>query len=242
MERALATLVRRATDAPAALGPHDLGPLRALVGDGALELALVLATFHFVNRVADQLGVRPDGPWPASARRVEPVRRTAVRLMSLLMRRIDLRPRPYAGSYADACAAFAAAVGRDVGAALAPLRPRPQLVEACRLMVDDRRRSSLDAATLARVDAVVASALPHDADDVHGFPPRPADPVDAFAFVGTRWAARTTPAMVDALRAAGMDDLGILDLAIAVADANAWARLWRLLALPADALAAAAGD
>jgi hypothetical protein len=37
--------------------------------------------------------------------------------------------------------------------------------------------------------------------------------------------------MIDALRATGFDDLAILDLAIAVADANQWARTHRLLGL-----------
>jgi hypothetical protein len=37
--------------------------------------------------------------------------------------------------------------------------------------------------------------------------------------------------MVEALRQAGFDDLRILDLAHAVADANQWARVHRLLGL-----------
>jgi alkylhydroperoxidase family enzyme len=38
--------------------------------------------------------------------------------------------------------------------------------------------------------------------------------------------------MIQALRTQGLDDLRILDLAIAVADANQWARLRRLVGLP----------
>ena len=34
--------------------------------------------------------------------------------------------------------------------------------------------------------------------------------------------------MIGRLRQKGYDDLGILDLAIAVADANLWARIYRL--------------
>ena len=37
----------------------------------------------------------------------------------------------------------------------------------------------------------------------------------------------------DALRQEGYDDLGILDLSIAIADANMWARFYRLLDLEA---------
>ena len=40
--------------------------------------------------------------------------------------------------------------------------------------------------------------------------------------------------MIDALREDGYDDLGILDLAIAVADANMWARIYRLAGLKAE--------
>ncbi len=64
--------------------------------------------------------------------------------------------------------------------------------------------------------------------------PRPTDPVEAFAFVGSRYASRTTERMIEALREAGYDDLGILALTIAVADANNWARLHRLAGLPAE--------
>jgi alkylhydroperoxidase family enzyme len=37
--------------------------------------------------------------------------------------------------------------------------------------------------------------------------------------------------MIEALRGAGYDDLNILDLATAIADANQWARLYRLTGL-----------
>ena len=49
--------------------------------------------------------------------------------------------------------------------------------------------------------------------------------------MGTRYAYRTTPDMIEALRQEGFDDIGILDLAIAVAEANQWARIHRLLNL-----------
>jgi alkylhydroperoxidase family enzyme len=58
--------------------------------------------------------------------------------------------------------------------------------------------------------------------------------VDAFAFVGTRYAGRTTTDQIVALHRTGLDDLAILDLAIAVADANQWARMHRLAGLPAN--------
>jgi len=51
-------------------------------------------------------------------------------------------------------------------------------------------------------------------------------------FIGSGGAFVLTPAMIDALRQSGYDDVGILDLAIAVADANSWARIHRLAGLP----------
>ena len=67
--------------------------------------------------------------------------------------------------------------------------------------------------------------------DAQGSHPVPDDPVEAFTFVGTRYAYRTTKQIIDRLRQTGYDDLGILDLAIAVADANIWARIYRLAGL-----------
>jgi hypothetical protein len=86
------------------------------------------------------------------------------------------------------------------------------------------------------VQRVVEAALPRSAKDAAGFHARPQDPVDAFAFVGTRYAYRTTPELIAALRRGGHDDLAILDLAIAVADGNQWARLHRLAGLPSTLL------
>jgi hypothetical protein len=230
LEAALVGLVRTAHASAARLAPAHLDPVRALVGDGALEYALVLGTFHFINRMADLLRVDAELPLMPWLRRVEPVRRRLVRLLAVPMRRMDLAVRPYARTFDQATAALPEGVDR---AALAPLRPRPHLVEALAAACEERAASSLPPETRARVDAVVESALPASADDVDGFHDRPRDPVDAFAFVGTRYARRTTAGMIEALRARGYDDLGLLDLAIAVAGANEWARLRRLLGVPA---------
>jgi hypothetical protein len=78
----------------------------------------------------------------------------------------------------------------------------------------------------------VEEALPASEDDLSGFHVRSTDPVVDFAFVGTRYAYRMTRARIEALRRSGYDDLGILDLATAVADANLWARMFRLVGLP----------
>jgi len=200
--------------------------VRATAGDDALDYAVVLSAFHFINRVADLLHVDPDA-LPESLRRCDVVRRLAVRATSVLMRRMDLRVRPYATTFADAVS------GVRVGSpgAFAPVAARPKIVELVVHAVAEREGSTLPRDTVARVQRVVEAVLPSGPEEAEGFHARPADAVDAFAFVGTRYAARTTEDMIAALRRAGYDDVGILDLAIAVASANQWARLHRLLGL-----------
>jgi hypothetical protein len=238
LERALAALVRQSCEAPARLAPADLAPLRALVGDGALDYALVIGAFHFINRIADCLHVDPEA-LPAPLRRFELLRRASVRLASLLLGRMDLANRVDATSYEEALGRILPVVerhlGRAPGDAFAPLRARPRFIEALRLAIEERdERSSLDRATLARIHRTVETALPACAGDVEGFHTRPRDPVEAFAFVGTRYAYRITEDTITALRRQGYDDLGVLDLAIAVADANQWARNHRLAGLSPD--------
>ena len=221
--------------APAGLGPGDLEPLRALVGDGALDYVLVIGSFHFVNRIADLLHVDSEA-LPERLRRYEWLRRLGVRAASRLIGRMDLAVRPYEVTYAQAvdqiAPACARALRRPLREELMPLAPRPKLIEVLRLALEERDvRSFLTRPTLVRVQRTVEAALPAGAEDSEGFHPRPADPVEAFAFVGTRYAHRTTEEMIDALRVAGHADVGILDLAIAIADANQWARMHRLLGL-----------
>ena len=207
-ESELMVLVRKAHEQPRLLCPADLYPLRKLVGAGALDYALVLGSFHFVNRMADLLDVSPEA-LPTPLRRFEPLRRLGTRMASVLLRKtMDLENRPYERSYQEVLAQIAPAFERTLG------RPLGEVL-------------SLD-------DTTVEGALGTCPEDVQGLHPRPADAVEAFAFVGTRYASRTTARMIDALREAGYDDLGILDLAIAVADANNWARLHRLVGLPSE--------
>jgi len=191
---------------PKRLTPRDLEPLRALVGEAAVDYALVLGGFHFINRIADLLHVDPEA-LPERLRGFEPLRRFGVQVAARLFARVDLANR----SDMDRSA---------------------RVSEVIRLAVEERdARSSLSRELLLRVQRDVEAALPRQRAEAEGFHARPGDPVDAFVFVGTRYAARTTRAMVEALLAQGFDDLGILDLAIAVADANQWARTHRLLAI-----------
>jgi hypothetical protein len=182
IENAIVALARKSYEAPARLGPADLDGLRALVGDGALDYALVVSAFHFINRIADLLHVDPEA-LPAPLRRVEPLRRVGVWVASLLMRRMDLANRPFTASYEDTVAAMAPLVeahtGHPVGDALASLRARPKIIETLRLAVEERdHRSTLDRATLARVHDTVEAALPTCREETEGFHARPRDPVE----------------------------------------------------------------
>lgn len=234
-EHAIVELTRKATSAPKLLCPSDLDALRALKGDGAVDYVLVLGAFHFINRIADLLEVPPEG-LPASLRRIEFLRRVFVRVAARLFRSMDLENRRFGRSFDEVFADVAAAQERagtdgDLGT-LGVFRSRPHGLEVLRWALEERTdRSTLGADVLTRVHATVEEALPAGPDDAFGFHPRPSDPIDAFAFVGTRYAARTTQEMVDALRVAGMSDVEVMDLAIAIADANQWARMSRLLGL-----------
>ena len=235
IETALVTLARKSYGAPALLTPSDLDELRGIVGDDALDFALVVGSFHFINRIADLLHVDPEA-LPEPLRRFEPLRKLSVWAASLLMRRMDLANRTYTTSFEDAVTAIAPRVGtlraNALDTAFAPLRNRPRIIETLRLAMEERDlRSGLDHATVARIHATVEEALPSSSEESEGFHARPSDPVEAFAFVGTRYAYRTTHDMIDALHRAGYDDLGILDLAIAIADANQWARNSRMMGL-----------
>src|SRR4030095_11155768 len=128
------------------------------------DYVLVLGTFHFINRVADLLGVDPEA-LPETLRRFEVVRRIGVRIAALLIARMDLANRAYAPSWDAAWERASAPVerslGRPAGDALAPLRARPKRLEVLALALSERdERSTLDRRTLARVHRTVEDALP----------------------------------------------------------------------------------
>ncbi len=243
LETTLLALVRRSIEAPAFLGPADLAPLRRLAGDSALTYTLVLGAFHYINRIADLLHVDSEF-LPEPLLRFAALRRVGVFFGSKLLGRMDLRNRSYTDSFETACAkmapAFARATGRTLADDLEPLRARPWLVEVLRHSLEERgERSLLTREETRRVYALVEQALPRSIEEAEGFHPRPKGALEDFVFVGTRYAARTTPKMIAALAADGYDELRILDLAHLVSDANQWARVHRLLGLRRDILAAA---
>jgi hypothetical protein len=230
---------------PALLTPADLEPLRALAGESALGYVFVLSAFHYINRIADLLHVDSEF-LPEPLLRFAALRRLGVSIGSRVLARMDLANRPYREDYAAACAAmapvFQRTTGRELTHEMEPLRARPALVEALRLSLEERERSLLSSEEVARIHELVERSLPRSPDEGRGFHARPSDPVEAFVFVGTRYAARTTEAMIEQLQAAGLDDLRILDLAHAVADANQWARMHRLLGLDPAVLTPATNE
>ena len=62
-ERVLFDLTRKSVLAPATLGPEDLVPVAAHFGrSGALEIVSMVGSFHFINRIADLVGIQSDLP------------------------------------------------------------------------------------------------------------------------------------------------------------------------------------
>ena len=173
---------------------------------------------------------------PKPLRRFEFLRRLTLRAAGILLAKMDLTNREYSLTYESALANLKSrsqiTSEIELDSALAAFKPRPKLVEVFQLLLEEREsRSSLDRKILVKIHAAVEKALPATVIDAQGFHPIPEDPIEAFAFVGTRYAYRTTKHIINNLRQTGYDDPGILDLAIAVADANQWARLYRLTGL-----------
>ena len=227
---ALVALARKTVFTPATLVPDDLAPVVAAYGQrGALEIVSYVASFHFINRIADLVGIQSDVPL------VQPqwawLRRIGVRMQGWAMGRfLDLSNRD---ANVDGAVALA-----EAEAVLGPFPPgyrelvkAPNVAAFLTTVADVMRQ--LPPELVARVTPVVVTALPASEDDATGFHARPSDPIDALAFVGTRYAARTTDTMTDAVRERyGMDDAALTDLFYAIAMRNAFERMDRLLAAP----------
>jgi hypothetical protein len=209
--------------------------LKEIVGDSAFDYAHVILAFHYMNRIADTLGVTPE-VFPLRMRHFESLRKASVQLMGFFMTRMDLNNRAYDVSYQEALLrttpVFKAITGREPENDFELFQTRPKLVEVMQILMEDRQgRTGLDTITIEKVQRTVEEALPADVTQAESIAPRPKDPIEDFAFTGTRCAYRTTPEMIQSLRDAGYDDTDILDLAIIVADANLWARAHRLYGL-----------
>lgn len=227
---ALVALARKTVFAPARLVPGDLAPVVAAYGQrGALEIVSYVASFHFVNRIADLVGIRSDLPL------VQPrwawLRHAGVRLQGWAMGRLlDLENRD-AGVDAETALAAAEAVLGPFPPGYRELVKAPNVAAFLTTVADVARRLPPD--LVARVAPVVAAALPATEDDATGFHARPADPIDALAFVGTRYPARTTDEMIGAIRDRyGFGDPELTDLFYAISMRNAFERMDRLLAAP----------
>jgi hypothetical protein len=194
-----------------------------------MEIVAVLTSFHFINRIADIIGIQSDLPL------VQPrwgwLRRFGVRLQGRLMRRfVDLSNRE---PDVDAESAL-----REAAGVLGPLprgfdqaREVPNV--AAFLTTVTRVVERLDGEMVKRVKGAVAAALPAREEEATGFHERPGEPLEALAFVGTRYAVRTTQEMVDAVRTEyGWDDAELTDLFYAIAMRNGLERMNRLLAAP----------
>jgi alkylhydroperoxidase family enzyme len=227
---ALIALARKTVLAPAGLVPDDLAPVVAAYGQrGALEIVSYVASFHFVNRIADLVGIRSDVP--LVQRHWGGMRRLGVRLQGWAMGQfLDLSNRDANVDAAAALAEAEAVLGR-FPPGYGELVKAPNVAAFLTTVADVVRRLPPD--LVGRVAPVVAAALPATEEEATGFHARPTDPIDALAFVGTRYPARTTDAMTDAVRARyGMDDAALTDLFYAISMRNAFERMDRLLAAP----------
>ena len=228
-ERAIDELVRKSVRAPARLEPADLRPLVALLGvGGALEIVAMLGGFHFITRIADFVGIESD--LPMLRRRWPRLRAFSVRLQAAVFRRMmDLRNEASNVDVPALLAEMERVRGGPLPAGYAAMRESPSAAAwAHRATVE---LPTLPPEMLARVTAGVAAALPATEDEATGFHPRPADPLDALVFVGTRYAARTTDELVDAVRKSrGWDDGALTDCFYAIAYRNGVERVDRLLA------------
>jgi alkylhydroperoxidase family enzyme len=233
-ERAIAALVHKSVIAPARLEPKDLGEVVSAYGvNGSIEIVAVLGAFHFVNRVADLVGIRSD--LPLIRPRWRRLRRLGVRLQAWGMRALmDLSNQAVEVNTEAALAEAEAALG-PLPAGYQAVREVPNV--AGFLTTVARVVRELDPEMLERVGRVVASALPAREEEAVGFHPRPADPLEALSFVGTRYAVRTTDRMVDAVREKyGYSDAELTDLFYAISMQNAVERMHRLLAAPPSTL------
>ncbi len=178
---------------------------------------------------------------PKSLRRFEFLRRLTISIASRLLAKMDMGNRQYPYTFDEALENLSPLLGDDDGSpsdmGLEIFQARPKLLEVVQQLLEEQeKRCSLDRDVLTKVYQTVEAALPENIEDAQGFHELPEDPIERFAIVGTRYAYRTTKEMIDRLRKQGYDDLGILDLAIAVADANMWTRIYRLFDLDANLL------
>jgi hypothetical protein len=229
-ERAIAELVRKSVIAPARLDPTDLFDVTEAYGaSGTMEITAVLTSFHFINRIADMVGIQSDLPL------VQPrwswLRRFGVRLQARFMRRfVDLSNRQPDVDVESALAEAAGVLG-PLPAGFAQVREAPNV--AAFLTTVTRVAERLEGEMLQRVTRAVANALPTCEEEATGFHVRPAEPLEALAFVGTRYAVRTTQDMVDAVRKEyGWGDAELTDSFYAIAMRNGLERMNRLLAKP----------
>ena len=235
LERELIALVKKTCEQPARLSPSDLDDLREIAGDDTLDYTLVIGSFHFVNRIADLLQV-PLEAMPRALRRFEFLRRFNISIASRLLAKMDMDNRQYPYTFEQAYENLAPLVDDSslggLSSGFTAFKARPKMLEVLQLILEEKqKRCSLDCKILTKIHQTVEKALPQHADDMQSFHELPADPIECFAFIGTRYAYRTTREMIDRLRQEGYDDISILDLAIAVADTNMWARMFRLFDL-----------
>jgi hypothetical protein len=229
-ERAIAALVAKTTIAPAMLGPADLHDVTMRFGTtAAVDITGYLYSFHFINRIADLVGIQSDLPL------IQPhwawLRRMGVRLQGAMMRRgMDLSRQEVSVDVDAAVNRLSSFVG-TLPRGFVSLHNAPNVAGILDTVCDVV--SCLNQEMFDRVGDLVRSALPANEEEATGIHTRPADPLEALVFVGTRYPARTTDDLVARVRQSeGLDDRGVLDLFYSISVHNGLERMRRLLAEP----------
>lgn len=229
-ERAIAMLVNKTVMQPTLLDPGDLAAVARHYGTtAAVDITGYLYAFHFINRIADLVGIRSDLPliqaqWPR-------LRRLGVRLQSAMMRRVMDLSRCDVDVDIDAAVGGMEAVVGPLPPGFSSLRDAPNVAGLLGTVAQTAER--LDPGMLQAIGRSVRAYLPANQEEATGLHQRPADPLDALVFVGTRYAARTTDELVDSVRRSrGFDDRGLLNVFFAISMHNGLERMKRLLAVP----------
>ncbi|HEX4610484.1 MAG TPA: hypothetical protein VH092_20010 [Urbifossiella sp.] len=247
--RAFVALAVKVTSRPKEVTPEDVRAAFAAAHSPRqyFDAVGVMVAFNFITRVANALGVEPEIPgW---MRRVEPLRRLGLRAMGIFFRLfVDLGPKAAGGPQpAEHLAGFRALFADlrlgGLPAWVERLAFAPPLLAALREFLEALVRRGAGAGTVAldpdrfmAIGRVVLRSIPNAetlttlADDWQ--PAAPAGVGAERTALVTRFASdlalhsyKLTQDRVDGLRAAGLDDAEILDVAVTAALWCAAARL-----------------
>jgi alkylhydroperoxidase family enzyme len=247
--KAFVALAVKVTARPEAVTPEDVRAAfaAALSPRQYFDAVGVMIAFNFITRVANALGVEPEIPgW---MRRVEPLRRLGLRAMALVVRLfVNLGRKGVHGPTPAEHLAALRTLFLDLGLGDLPawverLSVAPPLLAVLREFLEALARRDaatgaigLDANQLLAIGRTVLRSIPNAqtltklADNWQPAPGAEADAqraalISRFANDVALRSYRLTQERVAELRAAGLDDAGVLDVVVIAALWSATARL-----------------